>query len=433
MLAFNVIQYILSIGVRGGGSALSLVLNIVMARLLGVTAYGYYMTALAVALILGTLASRGVNKLLTRELAGGASAQVALRNELTSWAVRRVALGIFVASLVYLGWVILVQSGHTANISRSLLALPGALIVGMTAICIGESGALNGFLAPLRGQSLMAIVRNTGVLILTGFFYLTCHGPQTTLQALWLQVGGLALACLVGLYWLRTLPAPSVDAAPTDTANSTQVRARNKSWGCAARSFLLMALVAVLIDRIDVVLVSALAGSSEAGIYAAGARLGQMAQLVALAVIYVLQPHIASAYRTGDTERVRHNFRNAFLFVAIIAVVQSIICVRFASELVGVFGHSYSASASSFAWVATAYALWALSSPLSALMSMVGYERIVAIIGCITLVVDVGIATVLVPLYGAVGAGVAIFGAYALNLPLLGFFVLRTKIFAPKK
>ncbi|MGH2509777.1 MAG: lipopolysaccharide biosynthesis protein, partial [Ktedonobacteraceae bacterium] len=193
------------------------------------------------------------------------------------------------------------------------------------------------------------------------------------------------------------------------------------------RHFLLVTIASVLVNRLDVVLVSSLSNVQVAGVYAAGARLAQVALMVALAVNIVLSPRIARAYRQGDGREVRRLFRSGLAFTVPIAVIEIALATVLGSDIVRIFGPSYATAAAPFAWVTVAYALWALAAPGYALLAMTGSERVVAALSWLVLIANVVTIILLVPSHGAAGAGMAMIAGYGLALLALFGALSRRK------
>lgn len=407
--------FVVSVILRGVGAMLALTVNILLARFLGVAEYGHYMSLLSAALLLGGLAVRGADKVLTRELASG---EKTARPVLTRWAVKRVARSAVLAVVAYLAWVI-VREHHlqsSAFIISSVLS--GALLIGLSAFCMLQAGALNGLGASLRSQALPLVVHNAGLLAILGALLWSLCGPNDARQALWLQVGGYLLTLIVGWLWLHTLatePAVNADESYALIANAAVIN----RWSVSSTHFMLVTVASMLVNRFDVILVSALAGNETAGVYAAAARLAQVALMFALAVNIVLSPRFASAWMRGDNAAVRRLLRSGFAFTVPIAIIEVLIATVFAPEIVALFGPAYSSSATSFVWVTLAYALWAVAAPGYAMLSMTGSEKIVAALSWIVLAVNAIAILMLVPLEGAAGAGMAMSIGFGLTLPFL--------------
>ncbi len=419
--------FIYSIGIRGVGAILALSLNVLLARLLGVAEYGRYMTLLSLALVLGGLSVRGVDYVLTREFAGEARTSPALRKSLSRWATLMVGKSTSLAVLVFLAWSVLIYFGWSVvwvSAQVKLAIIAGIAIILFSPFVSVGAGAINGYSASLKSQSLTLVVQNGTVLGLLGVLYLAASQSIDLSQVLWLQAAGYAVSLLVGAYWLRGLVRER--SIGSDDRCSTDIRNKNnpKSWTTASRHFLLITVAALLINKLDVVLVSSLAGAAVVGVYAAGARLAQVALIIALAVNVVLSPRIAKAHKAGEQSSVAQLVRSGLKFTIPIAVVEIILAWLFASDIVGIFGESYAASAGPFLWVVIAYAFWTALAPAYALLSMTGKEKLVAAISWLILIVNVVAIYFLTPIFGATGAGVAMTIGYVVSALVMVIILL---------
>jgi len=294
-------------------------------------------------------------------------------------------------------------------------ALAGVLLIALSLLCTLAAGALNGFSASMRSQSL-AVVKNIVILVSLGIFWWFLGRIHAAWMALWLQAGGYAIAFVVGWHWFRTVAASPLGS------NSVVAVAGNpstKRWSSTAHHFLLVSIAALLVNRLDVVLVSGLAGNETAGIYVAGARLAQLALMVASAVNVVLSPRISSAWAQKDHAAVRRLLRSGLMFTVPVAVIEVAVVALFGRDIVALFGPAYAQSAMPLFWVTIAYALWTVAAPGYALLAMTGSEKVVAGLSWLVVIANVGAILVLVPLDGATGAGLAMTIGYGLSLPAL--------------
>lgn len=417
--------FVASVIVRGAGALLALAVNVALARMLGVKEYGYYMTVLSAALLLGALAVRGTNQLLTRELSRGAARKGVWLRHMKRWALERVAIGAATGVLVYLAWLILFESygGFSANWD---IYLAGSLLICMTAFSMLLAGALNGLGASLRSQCLGLVIQNAGMLVVIAVFWLAAGGLSGGgEEALWLQVAGYTLVLLVGGMWLRDRANGRLDIIGKVRAADDCRGTTAKDWSYAARNFLFITVAAMLVNRLDVVLLALLSNKENTGIYAAGARLAQVAMVVALAVNTVLSPRISQAWAENDSVALRKLLRNGLLFTFPIAFVEVVVAFIFSPAIMKMLGSGYSSAAAVFLWVVVAYASWTLSAPGYVFLTMAASERSVAFLSWLALIANVVAMIILVPRYGATGAGVSIAISYGSMLPVLIFLAVR--------
>lgn len=416
-------NFVASIFIRGIGAALALVVNIILARLLGVMEYGRYATLWSVTLVLGVLSIRGADLLLTREFSAGAAVDPSWRSMLRHWTGKRIAVGILIASTIYLLWLY-ATSSRLINSSFWATALVGMMIIVILNLCYLIAGVINGYGASLRSQSLLLLVKNAGVLSILAILYVLSGGIRSGMFALGLQLGGLIITLSLGWYWLRKCKE-EIRVPVTGTNRSENVRGSQKLWSRAARDLFLVVLATSLVNRLDVVLVSAVGSEEAVGIYAAGARLAEAAIMVALAVAVVLRPRISLAWAHKDMAKVRRLLRGGFAFTVPVAVCEIVIVVLFGQDITAVFGTSYTASTAVFIWVTVSFALWAVAAPAYALLTMTGSEKTVAAVCWLEVLINIVGIFVLVPRIGATGAGITMAVSSITTLPIVLFATLK--------
>lgn len=406
-----------SVLLRASGAALAFVINVALARMLGVTQFGRYMTLFSAAIVLGSLAQRGVDQLLTREFSATSSRISLAMSGLARWATGRVGLGLVICMATYSVWLSVAGvSSHSGVGWIDVVAGLGVLVA--YAACGVLGGLLNGYGASLRSQSLTLVVRNFSVLILLGTLWLLSRGVHRADTVLVLQTTGFLVAAVMGAWWVSRLWSHDrVMSASNSTLVDPEIR---RGWAVVARRFLLVTIAAVLINRIDVVLVAAVSGETTAGFYAAGARLAQVALMVAMAVNMVLSPRIAKAWGNGNFEAMRHFLATGFMFTVPISVFEILIAVFFSRNIVMFLGRDYAGSATVFLWVTVAYAVWSVTAPAYALLGMSGGERYVAGASWAILFFNIIGILSLVPMFGAKGAAIAMAAAYSVAvIPIL--------------
>ncbi len=410
------VHFILAIFIRGGGAAISLAFNVLLARQLGVAEYGHYMSLFAVVLVLSGLAVSGTDILLTRELSAGAAWHARARLALKKWTVRRVLTGIVPAAMLYLLWALVIQPVGDGGLIK-LLEVGSGLIIVLLPLCMLTAGALNGYGLVQRGLSLISLIQNSGSLALLALLWLAVGGIHSSATALAVRAGGYAFALILGWRWLRAAIRKSAtcDFKPHYAVTSNS----QKRWSQAANGFLMLTIINTLSDRLDLVLVSGVAGNHVAGIYAAGSRFAQVAMMVALSINVVLCPNIASAWAHNDSTRLRRLIRLGFLFSAPTALIEVAVAVWASPVVIAIFGVSYASATGVFTWSTIAYALWTFAAPGYALLMMTGSEKAVAMLSAVVVVLNLTAIALLVPTLGAVGAAISMAIAYAVILPAL--------------
>ena len=253
----------------------------IVARTLGLEAFGELATVTAFLAILGVVSDFGLSRLVVRD----------------------------VARDPVLGGSYLVQSLAI----RAILAVVAALVLGLTVTLLGYSpstrlAAWVGGLSLVTGAAALTVVailsareRMRQVAILSALVgVLTLATAWPVLAAGWGVVGLLAALAVVNLaqaglggWWIRR---DGLAAGPVP-APSLRALGRFLALGLPYAGFNLLSIVYL---RAAPVLLSALQGKEAVGLYMAAFRLVEAFALVPLAVVTALFPLMATQARSGD-------------------------------------------------------------------------------------------------------------------------------------
>lgn len=415
--------FVASVGVRGGGAILAVASNILLARLLGVVQYGKYMVAFSAAMVLGGVAVGGANQLLTRELAAGAATGAVPFTALGRWGARRVAVGVVIAALIFAVWTRL-QSGLWGGLLGFAVIGAGTFALGLSAICALEAGVINGFGASTRSQAVVLVVQKGVLLASLGVWWVFMPTIMGVSLALWLQAGAFGVAAVIAWLWIHRI-IRNASWTQIESAVASGDRYVEKKWARASRQFLFISVASLLVARLDVILVSSLAGDRVGGVYAAGARIAQIAMIAAVGINIVLSPRISAAWTRRELGTLKRLLSTALALTAPVAILEVGTAIWCAPMLGVILGNAYAASGAVFIWIVVAYALWTVAAPGYALLAMTGKEGTVAYLSWLVLIVNMSMITVLVPREGAAGGGIAMIIGYAVVVPFVVFSVLK--------
>lgn len=156
--------------------------------------------------------------------------------------------------------------------------------------------------------------------------------------------------------------------------------------------------------RADVVMLSALAGIREAGIYAAAYKLVELVSKVAVVAGRVFAPAIFKAsHEPGKAYQVFSSMMTRFMAIA--GLVAGVMAFILAEELIILlFGESYAASVSVLRILGGVMATRCMMVPLQLLLSSADlhFRRVVSM--GVTVAANLASNAILIPLYGAEGA-----------------------------
>lgn len=262
-------------------------------------------------------------------------------------------------------------------------------------------------LAATRGMGSMrptVVIENIGRLGLQALAvlaaYLAGAGP-TMLALAW------CLPYVVGLVasavWLRRLVARNA----SDAEHRTPWRVvAHEFWSYTAPRAVARVTQTAL-KRSDIVLVAALASPAEAALYTAATRFVVLGQLFVQSVQQALAPQLSSLFTRGETEAASSIFQAATLWSMIAAWPLYLVTAAWAPVLMGVFGEGYDAASDVVVILSLTMLVATACGPVDSVLLMAGHSWLSLANSSATLVVNVALNLVLIPLDGMRGAAIA--------------------------
>lgn len=396
---------------RGMAAPLAFLANIVLARLLGPEQFGIYMALLSVGLISGGVAAYGVGPVLTREVAR----RNAPLRPILSWALRLTGVLSTAAVLVTAVWL---SAGTIVGAPPSTLGDIAAtsLLIPLSVWLVVASAVLNGMSLVAQGTAIGNLWKN-GLLLLGALILLQLDLASAN-AALWVQVMSIAASIAIGIYWVTASTRSGLGA---DGDNNQRPSASNASndvasaveWRRAAGHFFAVSAAISLLNRVDVVLVNALAGSTQAGVFGAAARLAQVGGIAGLAWVGWLQPRVSLYFHTGKTNSLFRALQLGLLGAVGMTAMLVVAGWFLAPWLVSFLGKGFEETQAPFRLLLVGYIFWALSVPSYALLAMTGYESTLSKLLWVQTIATLVASFPLVRTYGALGGAVAWAGGMA--------------------
>lgn len=227
-------------------------------------------------------------------------------------------------------------------------------------------------------------------------------------------LAGLAAMGVVVLRLLRVASA----GAENETGRPVRELAA-EFWGfCGPRA--LSRVFSVALQRLDILIVSAFLGLTEAAVYAAASRFLLLGLMFVQAIQQVMAPRISEFLARRETGRARLIYETTTAWLILVSWPIYLISGLFASFLLQVFGAEYVAGATVVVILCLSMLLATACGPVDVVLLMGGRSRWSMLNTGTALVVNVGLDLVLVPQYGITGAALGWSAGIAVNnlLPL---------------
>lgn len=290
--------------------------------------------------------------------------------------------------------------------------------------------------AILTGKQEIARINNTELLGRVGQFILLfavaglmfIKGNQITVGVLFIII--ICISAFINSLLLRAL-------WPSFTASGTAVSI--KEAAAFALPCYLGNTTQFLNYRLDVFLVSVLAGYAAVGRYTLAVSLAQLVWLLSNSAASVLLPKVAASrdstqsadsmdfVSTNPIDVVRHTSRVTRLTLAASFVGASIIGLLATQAIPILYGEAFRHSISALLWLLPGIVAFSTVNILAAYIAGIGKPHLNLVVACLALVVTVVLDFALIPRLEIVGAAMASTGSYLLSALLtIGFFVRQT-------
>lgn len=368
------------------GKCATLAFTVVVARELGVNAFGSFSYALAFGLLLGVLVSWGFDASVVRR---GSEDRRQLDAALTEALVLRT---IHAVPVVLAGGLIgvLIRPDRSSAITLVLILL-ATILDGY-----GDTGRSAATACERPGVSAAALVVQRLAACILAIAILAAGGGLVAVSAAYLcssVIGQLTLVLVLRRLGIRLRPS--------------EVRADQLRW--LWRSTFLLGLDSVLamaVFRIDALMLGEMAGDRELASYSVAYRLMETVLFVVWAVTRSLLPAMV---RAGRGRALLQVGENAFSIVAALFVPYGVLLWLEGEDLIRlVFGSDYGADSSeALTLLCFAPLAFGLGQITGYLLFVRQWNGRLLLTSVVILGVNVGLNFILIPEYGAVGAAAA--------------------------
>ncbi|MGH9379031.1 MAG: lipopolysaccharide biosynthesis protein [Thermoanaerobaculia bacterium] len=385
------------LGGRLVGRGLSFGVQIVLGRLLGPALFGLYAIGWNIFLLLGLLASLGLEHGVVRY---GAPLWGADRAAARALARRALALTLLAAAAAALG-LHLAAPGLAGLFGKpSLVAVLEGLAVGVLFLPLLRVAA-----AATRASQRMSFsvaVEDLGQPLLhLGLVALLFALGWRLAAAVWGAVASYLLAALLALLLLaRLLRAAAVDAETRIPGRGELLR-----FSLPTATAGLLAVFVVWSDRL---LVGYFLSAAETGIYQAASQVSILFHLLLSSFTGMFAPMIASLHHEGETARLGELFRVTTKWGLYVGLPAFVVIAGLPEDvLAALLGREFVAGAAPMVVLSTAQLVNLATGAVGMLLIMCGFQRRWLALSGTALVLNVLLNLVLIPRFGLLGAAVA--------------------------
>lgn len=395
-------RFLLSAGgalvLRIAAAGLGFLIILTLARVLGARDYGVYAYAMAWIGVLGVPATLGFPQMVVRNVAVyQEKGEWALLAGLLRLTVRIVAVVSLVLTVVC-GLVVWMWWGGKENNLMPLAFLVALPILPVVALVQIRQAALRGFHDIMRGQLPELLVRPAFflILLLVLFGLLGRFSAQLALSANFVAV---SISLVVSTIWLgKVRKGKPIVRIPM---------LRVGSWFYEAVPLAMVAGMQTINFQADMLILGAMKGPTELGVYAISRRLSDFLAFGLLAAETAVAPRIASLYASRERAMLQaivvKSGRMAMAFVVPVVLILAF----FGKDLLKVMGPEFSSGFSALMILATAQVINVLFGPNGQLAIHTGHGKGAMVCVAVGACVNISLNFLLVPRWGVVGSAMA--------------------------
>ncbi len=384
----------LKVGSRG----LSFVTAVILGRLLGAEGYGAYSWAIATVGLLLICSLAGFERLIVRELAVyRATGQWGLfRGLLRRAATVTGSLSIGLALLTAVLLLFLRPVLEPTMAAALLLALPILPLITLMGV---KQSVLQGLRRVATGHLPGLLVLPLLLLTLVVLLPLLTGRPLTTQLAVGSHLAAAAAALAVALVLVRpVIPGEVRTAEPVY---------QTSQWIRAALPLLLVSSMIMLNQRIDILMLGAIGGAGQTGIYTAANRGAELVSFIIKSINPVLSPLIAALYARGEIERLQRIVTKSARVILLLTVPIAIAMILFGRWFLLLFGPEFADGTTALTILTVGHLFSAAIGSVGMLLIMSGHDRDAALTFAGCGVLNIILNALFIPRWGLNGAAIA--------------------------
>jgi O-antigen/teichoic acid export membrane protein len=377
------------------GIGVGFLVQVAIARLLGVDQFGVYSWALAWINFLVLISCSGLDGLMAKRLPA-----YLIDSQCDK------ARGFLLFSGYWVGGCALVcgvAMYAIAWLSQNII-LPGSLgtlaisilVVPLFALATVRQAILRALKHVAKGQILDAVFRPILLALFAVGLVYWFGWDATSTTAMVAQLAASAIVFVIGGYWV-------MQALPT-AARQTPPQWHGRAWLQEAMPFLAISAASAVSVQVGMLALGTFGTAADTGIYAAISRIADFALMGIYSIAAIASPLIVEVLKkhdkTGLVQVLKWGARGAFVF-ALLALLG---IVFLGGWILAAFGKDFHAGHGALYVLLPGILCWAFAGMSGVLLAMSGHAKTRAAIGWFTAACNLLICIVCVPKFGIYGA-----------------------------
>lgn len=406
-------------GLRIGGSFLTFVLQVILARWLGQYEYGIFALVWSCVIILGELLSFGFYNLIQRlipeyKIKGEMSL---LRGAL--WGAGCViAMASFIASLLFAAvlYALNLAGALSTEYMWALMIGSASLPAFALADYISGIGRSSGWM--IRAFAPTSLFRPIAIIsLLAGAIALGAGASAVTAMA----------AATLAVWFTLLVSLVIVGTSLPDDMKNGEREFQLKPWILAALPMMMVSSFELLLFNLDVLMISYYLPPDRTGIYFAATKIMALVAFMNFAVGSAFTRRFAEAHTSGAQADLIKAVRHSASLIFYPSLLMILAIILFRKEILSLFGEGFTGAEMIILPLALGMCCRAFVGAGERILMMAGEQKLCAVIYLSTVLVDIILNIALIPLYGIMGAALATTLAFA-TMALMQFIAIKIRL-----
>jgi O-antigen/teichoic acid export membrane protein len=381
--------------IRAGAVLVALGVQVVLARQLGVSAYGTYIYILTWVVLIGQFSCLGFDTSLVRYISAySAKSEMELLG-----GIRRVGilipLGISV--MLALGFMILVYFDIITIQSLGTNSLYLAGILGpLLAFSFIRQSELKGLKHVVFAQVPDSFVKPLILVSITSVWYWNSGASLKPESALSAHIFAAVVSVSLSTYFIyRFFPATGTKRYVT------------RKWLVTSIPLLLASAMTLLMSRFDILMIGWLISPQQSGIYAVASQFAEFTSFGLVAANTILAPMISGLYTSHKYDKLQSVITMATRLASAVAIIIVLLLLIFGKNVISIFGQDFVKAYIPLCILLIGQAFNVMSGSVGAVLNMTGHESFAAKIIFLTTMLNIILNLIFIPRYGINGAAIA--------------------------
>lgn len=385
------------------------VTRVLLARALGIDAFGVFSYALTWLDLLSIAAVFGLERLIVRELAVYRTQADEAR------AKGIIRFGLILTTVLSIGLVGLAQLVLWLSQRQAMLRLALAY-TGAPVSFVAVDGVYLSLALIIIGLPLLAVIRVGRAILQASQQIVVGQFPEFALRpGLFLVLLVLPLWSLTvwraALFYLLVIMVTAIISLCLlrryRVFNATQPHYDYRRWFSSLLPLALLEGAYFINGRIAAIALGLLANSTEVALFSVAERIMTLLALTLYATNYALAPHFARFYAQGDWKQLQFITTWGARGVFLIASLTGVIFIACANPILGLFGPEFVAAQPTLIMLVVGQVFNAFTGSVTVLLTTTYRERETTRAVVMSAVLSLIANAILIPAYGAVGAAAA--------------------------